>query len=238
MDAPGDFLAELGRELLPEQERKAREQSGPVFHDQFEQGSLQWVAARCGLLTASEMKLIVTPTLKVADNDATRLHLYDLAAQRITGTVESAFQSYDMIRGQAEEVEARGKYAAAFGPVREVGFVTNSKWGFTLGYSPDGLVGDDGQIECKSRKPKYQVQTVVEYAVKNTVPSEFMIQLQTGLLVTEREWIDLVSYSPKLPLAVMRVYPDDKIQAAIVAAAEAAEAKIAHIISTYEEAIK
>ena len=44
------------------------------------QGSDEWLAARCGLLTASEMRLIVTPTLKPASNDKERAHFYELLA--------------------------------------------------------------------------------------------------------------------------------------------------------------
>ena len=32
----------------------------------IEQGTEEWLALRCGIQTASEMKLIVTPTLKIA----------------------------------------------------------------------------------------------------------------------------------------------------------------------------
>lgn len=210
--------------------------AGPVFHDHFEQGSQQWLQARCGLLTASEMKLVLTEkTLKVCDNDKIKAHIYELAAQRITQFVEPIFQSFDMIRGQNDELEARAQYAERFAPVREVGFITNSKWGFTLGYSPDGLVEDDGAIEIKSRKQKYQVQTVVEHALHNCIPGEFVMQHQTGLLVAERQWIDFLSFSEKLPMSVIRVHPDEKIQAAILEAAEITEAKIAKIIEIYQE---
>lgn len=37
---------------------------GPVYHTNLVQGSDEWLAQRCGLLTASEMKLVITPTLK------------------------------------------------------------------------------------------------------------------------------------------------------------------------------
>lgn len=224
------------------------------YHDAFEQGSLAWLNARCGLLTASEVKLILNPPPKeetrvkrngepykqrewnvVADDKDARMHLFELASQRITNSVEPMFQSFDMIRGQNDEQEARALYSQTRAPVREVGFITNDRWGFTLGYSPDGLVGDDGAIECKSRKQKYQVQTVVEYALTGGIPAEFVMQLQTGLLVSERQWIDFCSYSEKLPMAVIRVHPDDVIQAAILEAAEAAEERIQKIIATYQE---
>lgn len=194
-----------------------------TYHNDLIQGSDEWLAARCGLLTASEMKLIVTPTLKVADNDKTRAHVYELLFQRMTGFVEPQYVSDAMLRGQEDEIYARAAYEKHYAPVTEVGFVTNDRFGFTIGYSPDGLVGDDGLIECKSRSGKYQVQTIAE----NAVPAEYMIQLQTGLLVSERKWIDFISYSGGLPMFVKRVEADPLIQGAIMAAATAFEAKLA-----------
>lgn len=193
------------------------------FHKDLIQGSDEWLQQRCGLLTASEMKLIVTPTLKVADNDKTRAHVYELLFQRMTGFVEPHYVSDDMLRGQDDEKEARHEYGKHYAAVGEVGFITNDRWGFRIGYSPDGLVGDDGLIECKSRRGKYQVQTIAE----DEVPAEYMIQLQTGLLVSERKWIDFVSYSGGLPMFVKRVEADPLIQGAIVAAATSFETRLA-----------
>lgn len=195
------------------------------------QGSDEWLEARRGLLTASEMHLILTPTLKAASNDKERQHLYELLAQRVTGYVEPTYIGADMLRGQEDEIEARALYAKAYGPVREIGFVTNNRWGFTLGYSPDALVGEQGAIECKSRRQKYQAQTIIEM----TVPSEYMIQLQTGMLVAELEWIDFVSYSGGMPMFVQRVYPDPVFQDAIVAAAAAFEARLAERLANYQQ---
>lgn len=200
-----------------------------THHPDMIQGSDEWLAARCGLLTASEMKLIITPTLKIAANDKTRAHAYELAAQRITGYVEPSYVSDDMLRGQTEEIEARILYAERYAPVREIGFITNDEWGFTIGYSPDGLVGDDGLIECKSRRQKYQIQTITT----NEVPEEHVIQVQTGLLVSGRAWLDYVSYSGGLPMATIRVYPDEKVQAAIIEAATKFEATVAGIVADY-----
>lgn len=207
-----------------------------TYHRDLVQGSDEWLAARCGLLTASEMKLVVTPALKIASNDKERAHLYELLAQRITGHVEPRYVSEDMLRGQEDEIEARLLYARHNAPVEEMGFITNDEWGFTLGYSPDGLVGDDGAIECKSRRPKYQVQTIVENIAMDrgeTVPDEFVMQCQTGLLVSKRKWIDLISYSAGLPAAIMRVYPIDVVQKAIIEGAGAFENRLASRLSTY-----
>lgn len=200
------------------------------YHPDLIQGSDEWHAARCGMLTASEMRLVVTPTLKVASNDKERAHLYELLAQRITGHVEPHYVGDDMLRGQEDEIEARIVYAANHAPVEDMGFITNDKWGFTLGFSPDGLVGTDGAIEAKSRRAKYQVQTIVENIgldCGETIPADYVMQCQTGLLVSERKWIDLISYSGGLPMAVMRVHPIEAVQSAIVEAAGEFERRLA-----------
>jgi len=203
---------------------------GIFYHTGLIQGTDEWLAARCGLLTASEMKKVLTPTLKLADNADSRGHVYELLAQRISRFVEPSFISDDMLRGHEDELIARSLYSERYAPVEEVGFVTNDRWGFTLGCSPDGLVGTDGMIECKSRRQKYQVQTIIDDAV----PPEHWMQVQTALLVTEREWLDYVSYSGGLPMVTIRVYPDAKTQAAIVAAAAAFEARIVGLMEAYQ----
>lgn len=205
-----------------------------TYHPNLVQGSDTWYAARCGRLTASEMKLILTPTLKTASNAAERAHVYELAAQRITNYVEPSYIGEDMLRGIGEEIHARALYASIYAPVEEVGFVTNDEWGFTIGYSPDGLVGDDGLIECKSRRQKFQIEAIVTGAI----PTEHMLQLQTGLLVTGRKWIDYVSYSGGLPMKPIRVNPDPAMQAAIILAATAFEARVAEVVALYGTASK
>ena len=194
------------------------------------QGSDDWLKARCGLLTASEMKKIITPTLKVARNDEERKHLYELLAQRITNYVEPSYISDDMLRGQTDEVDARLIYSDKITPVSEVGFMTNDFGGsVTIGYSPDGLVGKDGLIECKSRKQKYQIETILS----RSVPKEYILQIQTGLMVSGRKWLDFISYCGGLPMVIMRVYPDAKIQDAILEAAITFEEQLQEKLKIY-----
>lgn len=202
-----------------------------TYHPHVEQGSDEWHAMRCGLLTASEVKLILTPTLKIANNDKTRAHVWEIAAQRISGYTEPSYIGDDMLRGWEDEAYARDLYSKTIAPIEETGFVTNDAWGFTLGYSPDGLIGDDGLWECKSRKQKFQIQTIAT----DEVPQEYMLQLQTGLLVTGRAWIDFTSYSGGLPMFTKRVYPDAAMQDAIIEAATEFEAAVQDAVATYQE---
>ena len=204
------------------------------YHRELIQGSDEWIAVRRGKLTASEMHLIITPKLKVADNDKSRSHMFELLAQRISGYVEPHYVSDDMIRGHQDELDARELYHAKIARVEEVGFITNDRWGFTIGYSPDALVGDNGLIECKGRRQKIQVATIVT----GEIPAENVIQCQTGLLVSERKWCDYISYSNGLPMYILRTYPDATIQEAIVAAASAFEAKLKECHAEYLEKSK
>jgi len=200
-----------------------------VWQD-LEQGADEWLAARCGIVTASVVgQLITTKTVKPASNDTARSLTASLVAERITGYVEPTFPSRAMGRGTLDEPYARDLYAEHYAPVQEVGFMVRDDWGFRIGYSPDGLVGDDGLIEIKSRDQKIQLQTILA----DEVPAANMAQLQCGLLVSGREWIDYVSYSGGMPLYVKRVTPLTQWKDAILDAVEAFEDHAARMIGVY-----
>jgi predicted phage-related endonuclease len=198
-----------------------------TYHKNMMQNSQEWLDARCGLLTASEFSKIVTSKgLTFAANETCRTHMYQLLAQRITKHVEPQFQSYDMMRGHADEIEARELYARHYAPVEQCGFITNDDFGFTLGFSPDGLVGDDGIIEIKSRAQKFQMRTIIE----GEAPDEFMVQMQLGLLVSGRKWCDFISYCGGLPMFTKRVHVDEGIRGQLVAAAAEFEQRMDQLI--------
>lgn len=169
--------------------------------------------------------------LEVADSDRASSLTRILAGERINGWTDPTYVSDDMLRGIEDEPRARDKYADHTGcKVTEVGFITEDKWGFTIGYSPDGLVGDVGLIECKSRRSGKHIETVVA----GKPPAENMAQLQTALLVSGREWIDYVSYAGGMRLWVHRVFPEERWFDAIVAAAAAFEKSVADVIARYK----
>lgn len=201
-----------------------------TVHPHLIQGSEEWLKQRLGIVTASVVgKLITTKKLEPADNQDSRGLTMLLAAERITGWSDPTFISDDMLRGMDDEPVARDVYREHYAPVDEVGFMTEDRWGFQIGYSPDGLVGDDGLIEIKSRRSKTQLATILA----DEVPVENMAQLQCGLLVSGRQWIDYVSYCGGMPLYTKRVLPDEKWHAAIVAAVEMFEKTYAELIAQY-----
>lgn len=198
------------------------------------QGSDEWLDQRRGILTASVVGKLITPkTVKPANNPESRGLAELLAAERITGFTEPTFINDDMLRGVEDEPIARAKYAEHYAPVTEVGFMVEDKWGVKIGYSPDGLVGDDGLIEIKSRRAKVQLSTVLD----GKPPLANMAQLQAGLLVSGRKWIDYVSFCGGMHLWVHRVEPDPKWFAAIIEAAVLFEENVGVMVRAYEKSI-
>ncbi|MFD6400700.1 lambda exonuclease family protein [Nocardia sp. NPDC060249] len=169
---------------------------------------------------------------KTASNETSRGLTALLVAERITGWTDETFLSDDMMRGIEEEPRARDHYSEHYAPVHETGFMIREHNGICIGYSPDGLVGSDGLIEIKSRRSKIQLQ----HFLSGTIPADNMAQLQCGLLVSGRKWLDYVSYCGGMPMAVTRVHPDPRWFKAILDAVHALEENAAEMIRLYNEA--
>jgi len=199
-------------------------------HHHIEQGSPEWHELRLGIVTASTASELLTSTGKIANNKTVQSLAYKLAAERITGRVEQTPTSYHMERGHIEEVFARDLYREKYEPVEETGFIDTDRLGFRIGYSPDGLT-ENGLIEIKSRMAKYQIQTICA----QEVPSEYMVQLQFGLLVTGRPWIDYVQYSNGMELYVQRVTPDYVVFEKLEEALSLFEERVIAIVDDYRE---
>ncbi|MBD3778489.1 MAG: YqaJ viral recombinase family protein [Micrococcales bacterium] len=204
-----------------------------VYND-LVQGSDEWLAARRGIVTASVVGQLITPsTIKPANNDKSRALTTLLVAERITGWTDPVYVSDDMMRGTLDEPIARAIYAEHYAPVDQVGFMVREEDGWRLGYSPDGLVGDDGLIEIKSRRAKTQLTTIL----RDEVPAENMAQIQAGLLVSGRKWCDYVSFCGGMPLYVRRVHRDQRWFDAIEDAVTAFETTAAEMVDRYTTAI-
>jgi hypothetical protein len=100
---------------------------------------------------------------------------------------------------------------------------------FSIGFSPDGLVGEVGIIEIKSRKPRIQLETFIA----GRVPAVNMAQVQTALLVSGRKWVDYCSFSPGMPLYIHRIERNQEWHDALYVAAETAEKRIREVVQLY-----
>lgn len=201
-----------------------------VTYPDIIQGTADWHDARRGLVTASAVSALLTATGKVADNETSRTYTALLVAERITGHTDPTYQSDDMLRGLMDESLATRKYGETRGvDVGEIGFMTREIDGWRIGWSPDGLVGDDGCLEVKSRRQKKHLATILADAV----PPENMAQIQCALLVSGRAWCDYISWCGGMPMWVKRVYPDPVLHVAIVDAVAAFEENAARMVADY-----
>ena len=203
-----------------------------TIHESLVQTSPAWLEARAGILTASTIgQLITAKTVKPAMNDRSRGLCQTLIAERITGHVEPVHPNRAMTRGTLLEPEARRIYAAQTGQdVGEVGFARLDTDTYTLGSSPDGLVGETGGIEIKSPSAKVHVSTVLA----GSIPDYNRAQVQAFLHVTGRDWCDFISYYPGESLCIIRDYPDPRWQKAIESAAEQFEETARSAVARYE----
>lgn len=192
------------------------------------QNSAEWLAARVGVVTASEVDALVTPLWKVRAGDGVQTYLYRKVAERVMNYRPDSGGTFAMDQGHLIETMARPWYEFAHDcQIQVVGFCTSDDG--RVGCSPDGLIGEDGGIEIKSPQPPQHLR----YLLANEVPAEYRAQVQMSLFVTGRKWWKFVSYSPYLPALVVHVEPDPKAQAALADALtaflselDAAEAKV------------
>ena len=107
------------------------------------------------------------------------------------------------------EPEARGRYEWETGnSVDEVGIIVHPKYPF-ISCSPDGLVGDNGGIEIKSR---ISLKSHLD-SQRRGLPSEHKPQVLSSLWITGREWWDFVSYfcnNGTTMIDIHRAEPDEE----------------------------
>ena len=173
----------------------------------MEQRSSEWFATRCGKVTASRVADILATT-KTGVSASRQNYLIELAIQRVTGVVEQSYTNAAMQWGIDTESQARAAYEVKTNSfVDQIGFVDHPKIE-NFGCSPDGLIDDHALVEFKAPNSS----THWEYFKANQVPKKYMIQIQTQLSVTGREWCDFVSFDPRMPerkqLLIIRVPRD------------------------------
>lgn len=168
-----------------------------------------WRACRLGIPTASSFAKILTPTGKLStQRDA---YIHQLLAEWVLGYEDEIPQTYWIERGANLEPEARNWYEFQHGvDVRQVGFVYTDERRLS-GCSPDWLIGEDGGGEIKCPK----ASTHIGYLLAETIPKDYIPQVQGCLYVTGRAWWDFVSYHPELPPKVIRVERDPEYQQAL-----------------------
>ncbi|WP_155826422.1 YqaJ viral recombinase family protein [Vreelandella zhanjiangensis] len=172
----------------------------------MEQGTPEWLTARLGPVTKSELKVLLVKGKGPGGLSAG-------ANYRGTGRAVSRQRPYPPLAYAGRR--CRPLYCDTTGEPKpyEVGIILNHN----VGYSPDSLVGINGLLEIKTKLPKFQIEVLL----KGKIPEEYIPQCQGGLWVSEREWLDFVSFWPGMPLFIQRAYRDEVMIRTIVDRVEA-----------------
>jgi hypothetical protein len=177
--------------------------------------SLEWLQARVGIPTASELDQILTPNFKIRTGQMPWSYCYRKLAEKWLGSTVAGYQSIDMEIGQILEQEAIPTYEILRDEkVQRVGLVLTDDEGF--GASPDGIVGDDCDCGIEIKCPR--ADTHVKYLLGGCVPEEHMLQVQGGLFATGfTNWI-FMSYHRRMPPLIVHVTRNREMQDAIAEA--------------------
>ena len=167
-----------------------------------EQGSAEWLAARLGVVTASNFAKVISKGV------GRRAYMLQLAAERLSGLSQPFFRNTAMEWGTEHEQEARECYELfSDNTVIEKGliYLDDSK---QIGASPDGLIGENGGIEIKCPNST----THIEWVLSGKLPSKHKAQVQGCMWVTGRDWWDFATYDPRVnnSLFIVRVTRDDE----------------------------
>jgi hypothetical protein len=162
-----------------------------------EQGTAEWLEARRGLVTCSDLWKVM------AGGQTRKTYMYELIGQRLSGGLEGSFTTQATERGKTYEPIVRELYEIQnLELILEAGFIINHG----IGYSPDGLVGKDGIIEIKTKTHRLQC----ELLINGSISKEHFHQVKGGIWVSERKWGDYISYSEGLPTYEERLVLDEE----------------------------
>ena len=188
-----------------------------------EQGTPEWYEARRGIPTASAFDCLMKRGKGGQPSATRRTYLLQLAGEILTGELPENFTSVYTERGKRLEGEARDLYAFIKDVEPEqVGFIRSGD----KGCSPDSLIGSDGMLEIKTKKPALLVDAILA----DQFLEEHKAQCQGGLWIAEREWIDLVCYWPGMPPVIHRAYRDEDYIKSLAEAVDAFNADLADAV--------
>ena len=158
------------------------------------QGTPEWIAERCGKVTASRIADLMAKT-KTGYGASRSNYMAELVAERLTGQPADRFTNDAMRWGTEQEPKARSDYEFMTDvTVETCGFIPHPTIPDS-GASPDGLVGDYGLVEIKCPNTATHIETLLS----GSVPDKYVKQMHFQMACTGRLWCDFVSFDPRLP---------------------------------------
>jgi putative phage-type endonuclease len=192
-----------------------------------EQRSPAWHALRLGKITASRVADALS-IIKKGESAARRNYRIELLAEIFTGQRQDHFVTKEMQWGADQEPFAIAAYEIQQDlEITAAGFFTHDHIP-DFGGSPDGLVGGEGMVEAKCPT----TATHVAWLLAGVVPAEYEPQMLALMACTGRQWVDFISFDPRMPhglrLFVVRFHRDEariaQLEAGVTAFNEELEA--------------
>jgi putative phage-type endonuclease len=186
---------------------------------EYPQRSADWFNVRLGCVTGSGVTNVFAKT-KTGESEAKKKYKTKLIVERLkyktkliverltNESQDNDFVSSAMLWGIEKEDMARVAYQEENKVlVKQEGFIKIENE--FIGYSPDGLVSENGLIEIKCPSSAKHF----EYLDTQEIPKEYINQMVLGMIVTKRKWCDFISYDPRFPksmqLFVKRIFAKD-----------------------------
>ncbi len=185
-----------------------------IIHN-VQQGSPEWLTLRSGIPTASRFSDIITKSGK--PSQSSERYMYTLLAERLMGHPIAEHMSMWQQRGSQLEADAIRFYELQVDADTEpIGFVTSDDGRY--GASPDRFVGPYGTLEIKCPSEYIHVQALMQ---SGTTYETYRQQCMGQLWITERSFVDVLSYHPEMEPALVRIERDDEYIAKLAAAVTA-----------------
>ena len=175
--------------------------------EDFEQGSSEWFAARCGIPSASIFDKLITS--KGALSTSRQKLLYKLAGEKVLGEKEEGYTNGAMQRGIELEPEARSLFELITEKeVKEVGLCYYDERK-DRSCSPDGLV-ETGMTLMEGLEIKCpELATHVEYLMGKKLPTKYFAQVQGSMYITGLEKWYFMSYFPSMKPLIIEIVRDE-----------------------------
>ena len=197
-----------------------------------EQRSKEWFDDRLGYITASRFGDVMTKARGAGISKTAESYINEKIAELMTG--QSRELSGEALSWGVElESQARNLYEITrLVEVKNTGFIKSSCMPY-VGGSPDGLVGIHGGIEIKC---PYNTVNHLEY-MKGVIPKAYYAQIQGNIWISGLDWIDFVSYDPRLIDEERRLYIQ-RVERNTKFIAEELVPKLDEFIKVYLETLK
>jgi hypothetical protein len=165
-----------------------------------EQGSYEWRKLRIGRITGTRLgDAVGSPKVQ-------QTLLCELLAEQMTEQDKEIVVNAAMERGTIEEAFARKEYEKRTGvSVAKCGFIVadiNEK----VGFSPDGVVREAGQIVGGIEIKNPDSKTHISYLLAGELPKDYFHQVAMAFVaIPTVQWWDFVSYDSRVKLADKRM---------------------------------